>query len=206
VTFNSQISNLICYIEIAPDEFRPTTELNHATLSETTASLLPQENADSLICSQPRDPVLHREREREREVPMGSTTVAVAGPSSQPQSMSASASTVNSFRVAAVSDRLAMHLKPGQNYDPVEFSHLCLSLASWEYPTYTAKKRSTGNVGINAFNPLDLTKEIEEMNENPPVSNIKHGDLARSVSVDKLTSCSNLTRTCSGSNEKAKET
>ncbi|KAF6163594.1 hypothetical protein GIB67_022159 [Kingdonia uniflora] len=76
----------------------------------------------------------------------------------------------------------------------------------WEYPKYTAKKSvSTNNVGITAFIPVDLTEEIEEMNENPPVSNIKQGDLARSVSFNKLVSCSNSTRACSGLNEKAKE-
>ncbi|KAF6149992.1 hypothetical protein GIB67_029357 [Kingdonia uniflora] len=76
----------------------------------------------------------------------------------------------------------------------------------WEYPKYTAKKSaSTNNVGITAFIPVDLTEEIEEMNENPHVSNIKQGDLARSVSFNKLVSCSNSTRACSGLNEKAKE-
>ncbi|KAF6145140.1 hypothetical protein GIB67_013491 [Kingdonia uniflora] len=76
----------------------------------------------------------------------------------------------------------------------------------WEYPKYTAKKSaSTNNVGITVFIPVDLTEEIEVMNENPPVSNIKQGDLARSVSFNKLASCSNSTRACSGLNEKAKE-
>ncbi|KAF6164850.1 hypothetical protein GIB67_017053 [Kingdonia uniflora] len=76
----------------------------------------------------------------------------------------------------------------------------------WEYPKYTAKKSaSTNNVGITAFIPVDLTEEIEVMNENSPVNNIKQGDLARSVSFNKLASCSNSTRACSGLNEKAKE-
>ncbi|KAF6166046.1 hypothetical protein GIB67_012943 [Kingdonia uniflora] len=76
----------------------------------------------------------------------------------------------------------------------------------WEYPKYTAKKSaSTNNVGITAFILVDLTEEIEEKNENPHVNNIKQGDLARSVSFNKLVSCSNSTRACSGLNEKAKE-
>ncbi|GAV76137.1 zf-MIZ domain-containing protein [Cephalotus follicularis] len=40
-----------------------------------------------------------------------------------------SASLVNSYRVAAVSERLALHFHPGRQSDPTDFFNLCLSLA-----------------------------------------------------------------------------
>ncbi|KAF6174154.1 hypothetical protein GIB67_033686 [Kingdonia uniflora] len=67
------------------------------------------------------------------------------------------------------------------------------------------KSVSTNNVGISAFIPLDITEEIDEMNENPPVSDIKLGYLTRSVSLDNLASCSSV-RASFGFNEKAKDT